>query len=658
VVLVVAYHAGLPIAGGFTGVDVFFAISGFVITTTLVRELAAHDRIDLRRFYARRIKRLLPGLATMLTAVALLGTVASPEASQRIGAQTGIFSALFGANFYLYHLSTAYFDVSATLNPLLHTWTLAVEEQFYLVFPGLLLVSWRLGRRRVRAHWAAFIVIAVVSLASFALAVKAAGGVIGGETSTEMFTAMQRFAFYGSPTRAWEFGAGALLALVAVRLARLPALVAHAAAAAGCAMIIVGAVVLRSTSHVPGTSMLLPVLGAGALLAAGTATQRGIPLLLSIRPAVWIGDISYSWYLWHWPLIVFAKALFPTAILWPDGNGVAVIAAGASLLPAWLSYRYVENRIRFDPRISGRALAIAAVVCLVVPIGACVGLLGASRALYGRTVTTLQQSQERYGAETRGCMGGWTAGAAVRCTWGVRAPRGRVVLVGDSNAAQFTGPVVAAAGQAGFDATIVALAGCPFTEARQSGSGNAPEELCRSYVAETEHRLATSRPSLVIVASRTDLYIDRDDVGVGGPTGPLSYVTLTKARYFEQGLASAIGRLNHAGIPVLVVHTIPRVPTPTGACAVIRLLTHSCGSSVERRTAEHQRELVFTIEKQAVSSSANASTIDFADFACGPNRCSSLRGDEYIFRDALHLSNRGALLLAPRFYRAILSRAR
>ena len=220
VLLVVAFHAGLPVPGGFSGVDVFFAISGFVITGTLLRELTSAGRIDLPRFYVRRIRRLLPALALMVTTVAVLGTLASPLATQRTGALTGIAASVFAANVYLYQLPTGYFDVSATLDPLLHTWTLAVEEQFYLVFPALLILGWACtrgrGERGRRLGTAA--IVAAVSVVSYVLAVRLAGGwAPGGLDSPESF------GFYGSPTRAWEFGLGALVALAAPWLAKLPA---------------------------------------------------------------------------------------------------------------------------------------------------------------------------------------------------------------------------------------------------------------------------------------------------------------------------------------------------------------------------------------------------------------------------------------------------
>ncbi|MDX6398953.1 MAG: hypothetical protein QOJ43_2361, partial [Gaiellaceae bacterium] len=248
VLLVVAYHAGLPTPGGFSGVDVFFAISGFVITTTLIRELASDGSIDLLRFYGRRVRRLLPALAVMLTVVALLGTLASPLAAQRTGALTGVAASFFGANVYLAQLPAGYFDVSSTLDPLLHTWTLAVEEQFYLVFPLLLLLGWACSRRRAAAA-----LVATISICSFFLAVVLAGS---------------SFGFYSAVTRAWEFGAGALVAIAAPWLVRAPARFGALVAAFGLGAIAVTAFGVRGTAGDP-RDVLLAVGGTCALLLAG-----------------------------------------------------------------------------------------------------------------------------------------------------------------------------------------------------------------------------------------------------------------------------------------------------------------------------------------------------------------------------------------------------
>jgi peptidoglycan/LPS O-acetylase OafA/YrhL len=268
---VVAFHAGLPVRGGSTGVDVFFVISGFVIAGTLRRELEATNRLDLARFYVRRIKRLLPALAAMLIVVALAGILLDPSGTGRVSGLTGIFASLFAANFYLYSLPSGYFAVSTQLDPLLHTWTLAVEEQFYLVFPAILVGSWYVGARLAGARTArrtAFAVIAAGSLVSLALAVLWSGG-----WGVAGVNAPYNFAFYASPARAWEFGIGAILSIAASLLRRLPMLAAAALAAAGVALISLGAAISSPNAAVLTSPIMLAVVGAAALIAAGTAGE-------------------------------------------------------------------------------------------------------------------------------------------------------------------------------------------------------------------------------------------------------------------------------------------------------------------------------------------------------------------------------------------------
>ena len=257
VLLVVAYHAGLPVPGGFLGVDVFFVISGFVITATLVAELRSSGRLDLPAFYVRRARRLLPALGVMLAVVLALSALLSPVATQEMTAFTGMAASLFAANAYLLTVGTGYFDPSVEQNPLLHTWTLGVEEQFYILFPLLLLLGWRLRRPLV--------VVAAVSLVSFLLFVLLTGGAIAGAGLAEL-------AFFGSPTRAWEFGAGALLALALPRLARLPGPTAGLLGAVGLAA--VGLAAFSGRVTLEQAPPLLAVLGTCALIVAGS---RGAP---------------------------------------------------------------------------------------------------------------------------------------------------------------------------------------------------------------------------------------------------------------------------------------------------------------------------------------------------------------------------------------------
>src|SRR5581483_1486524 len=421
IALVLVFHTGRALPGGFSGVDVFFAISGFVIASTLVAELERTGGISLPRFYLRRTRRLLPALAVLVVFVALVGTLADPAAATHVSALTGVFASFFAANFYLDSLSTGYFSVSAQLDPLLHTWTLAVEEQFYLVFPALLLGGWWLGARWRRPRVGAALVVAAAAEASFVIAIRAAD--VAGSGS----------GYYGSPARAWEFGAGALTALAVPLWRRLHVGLAAALAAAGGAGVVTVAVAANAqTSYL--VPRLVPVASACALLAAGCVPNR-FSRGLGLRPLTWLGDLSYSLYLWHWPLIVFAGALAP-------GVGWAVpAAAAASLLPAWLSYRFVENPIRHDPRIRGRVAIALAAACVATPA---LVAFGTSR------IPELAGPKYALGHHedlTRGCAG-WAAydsAARSRCTWHTADARGDAVLIGDSNAGHFTEPFVAAA---------------------------------------------------------------------------------------------------------------------------------------------------------------------------------------------------------------------
>jgi peptidoglycan/LPS O-acetylase OafA/YrhL len=606
VLLVVAYHAGLAVPGGFSGVDVFFAISGFVITTTLLRELAAEESIDLLRFYGRRIRRLLPALAVMLTVVALLGTLASPLAAQRTGALTGIAASFFGANVYLAQLPTGYFDVSSTLDPLLHTWTLAVEEQFYLVFPLLLLLGWACSRRCAAA------LVVSISICSFSLALALAGSSVG---------------FYSAFTRAWEFGAGALVAIAAPWLGRVPGRFAALVGALGLVAIAVTAFGVRGTAGDP-RDILLAVGGTCAVLLAG----RGpVARLLSAAPAVWIGNLSYSWYLWHWPLIVFAGAV------WPDARRAAVGAAAASLLPAWLSYRFVENPIRLGARFRGRAVLRLAAACIAIPVAASLALLAANHALL-RTpaIASWQDTRALHADQTSNCGG---AGGLERCLRRAAGGRGRIVLVGDSQAGQLTEPVFRAASLAGFDVTVATLNACPYG-AVEVTRAPAEAEACSDFNAATLKALTRMRPDVAVLASRSDFYVGN---------------VPARAREWQRGLASVIDRLNAVGTHVVVVHPIPRLEAAPQGCAVVTILVKACTGAVSRPAADRERKLAVSAEKSAVAGARDASALAFDDLLCGASRCTGAHAGRWTYRDTNHLTVAGSLLLTERFARVFAS---
>jgi peptidoglycan/LPS O-acetylase OafA/YrhL len=650
VLLVVLFHAGFHVRGGFTGVDVFFVISGFVITRMLAAELAETGGIQLKRFYGRRVKRLLPALALLIVCVTAAATLLNPFGVQGITAKTGIATGFFTANAYLYAAITdTYFTSRTQLDPLLHTWTLAVEEQFYVVFPAILLVAWRLSSRRGRSRraWAVG-AIAIVSAASFLLSIWFSYAL----PLPVSWPRPSDFAFYSSPTRAWEFGLGALLALEEERLARLPRLAAGTLATAGLGAILVGASLAPDRAHFPGLYALVPVCGAAAVIASGMAGSVGASRLLELRAATWLGDRSYSWYLWHWPFIVDARAI------WPGSGWAAPTAAAASLLPAWASYRYAENPIRFSTRLRGRRIAYLGIACVAASVASCVALFGAHNVL-GRvsTIRSAERSQLLHVDFNHGCMDS-LATLPERlhgsCTWRVPHPLGLIVFVGDSNAGHFSEPIIAAGNQVGYDVVADTNSACPFIVLRVHEAFHT-EQYCRHAVLEALQGLVEVKPALVVTADRSDGYLARNDVGLGLLSGgPFTYSATDKAVLWQRGLSDLLKQINAANIPVLLVHPVPRqLGVTLGVCAVIRLLLQGCNSPVGRQQATSALASAVRAENEAVAHASRASTLTLENELCNATTCATARNGVDLYLDEKHLSEAGASTLEHAFAVAI-----
>ncbi|MEP7301467.1 MAG: acyltransferase, partial [Caldimonas sp.] len=326
VISVVLYHAGVgAVRAGFVGVDIFFVISGYLITALLHREWQVSGRIDLLAFYVRRVRRILPAL-WLVVAVTLVaaGLLLSPVSGQPQAVAKSAVAALgFVANVYFQNTTGGYFDGSSSELPLLHLWSLAVEEQFYFLWP-LLLIGLLRGSGAA-ARWAAVALCA----ASFLLCER-------------WLATAPSLAFYQMPARWWELGVGALVALQAPRPLPRPAV--QALAAGGLALVLVCVFVPWPEGHFPGAGAAGATLGTAALLfAVHHAHSLGpVGAALRSRPAVFFGLISYSLYLWHWPLLAIDRALRvePT----PAANRAGLVAA--AVLLAWLSHRFVETPFR------------------------------------------------------------------------------------------------------------------------------------------------------------------------------------------------------------------------------------------------------------------------------------------------------------------------
>jgi hypothetical protein len=408
------------------------------------------------------------------------------------------------------------------------------------------------------------------------------------------------------------------------------------------------------TAQLPAVSALLPVAGTCALLIAGTVSDTGVARVLGTPALVWIGDLSYSWYLWHWPLIVFATAL------WPIAGWAPPLAAALSLLPAWLSYRYVENPIRFSGRIKGRAVVALAGACIVIPIAACAAWQAVDSHLT-RTAPGLiavRDSQERSAGIVRHCYGAFHSDPAVtrRCTWTAPGSGGGVVLLGDSVATVLTEPVAAAANRVGYDATVSTWPGCPLVEVRIHDQLRS-EAACLRYYRRSMRELLRARPKLVILASQSG-YVWNDTLALGAPTaGGVTNRPAAKGRLWANAQASTVRRLNEAGIPVLLAQPTPVAEALPSTCAVVRILTRTCHTSRPRSAVEDQRRFMVEANERAVRGAQAAATVDFIDVLCRVDECPSDRRGTILYRDRLHLTIAGARLLTDRFAEAIKARA-
>lgn len=655
VLLVVAYHSGLPVSGGFIGVDVFFVISGFVITRLLLRETDLAGRINVRRFYARRVRRLLPALALLIVVVLLVtAVIQSPLGSMQVAARTAAAAALFVSNAVLFLEPSGYFAAPAAMNPFLHTWSLAVEEQFYLIFPGLMvLAAYAATRRRASRLVVTFWLLLVLSVASLLLAIY-----LTTSDGLPFHAHNAAFSFYSSPTRAWEFGVGALIALGESRIRRWSSGTALPIAILGAAGVVWGALAISATDPFPGINALVPVLGSGLLIIAGTVSaQQPVGWVLSSAPMQWIGDLSYSWYLWHWPLIVFANNLLGAQYQW-----VVPCAGVLSLLPAWLSKRYVEDPIRTGrkladlraPRLAATSVGLAVLVSAVT--------FGAAQ-IATPAIRDARAQRAAHADVVRGCIGNMPDDEKTRrdCLWpgGGDVDSRSVVLVGDSNAGQFAEALIPAATQQNRTMILATNAACPFVELVLDPSPPG----CIDFVRRWMSALATARPGLVVIASASSDYFLADQHVRFRLPNAQEWVAddAAKGLLWQQGMAAVLQKLSAARVPVVVVHTLPHfVNWDLYKCPGYEVWTSPshCGRTVALADVQRQQNIAMAAEERAARGLPGVSTVDLGPAMCPDGVCRTNVGSRWVARDGGHITVGEAQRLQPEFTRLIAERAR
>src|SRR5215207_4386565 len=631
ILLVVLFHARVrALAGGFVGVDVFFVLSGFFITGLLVRERETNGEVSLNEFYGRRALRLLPALLVVLLAtLAIVFTLYAPI-DRSLVAATARAVALHAGNVEFARGALNYF--SSSDNPLLHTWSLAVEEQFYLVWPLLLVVvvplllrddADRIAERRTMVR--AIVVAGVVSLAASLWITRTA----------------QPWAFFGMPTRIWEFALGGALWLALAERPPASARVAMMLQVAGLIAIGIAVVSYDRATPYPGAAALLPALGAAALIAGGAwAPDGAISRGLSLAPLRWLGRLSYVWYLWHWPLVGLGEVLDPSIGV----AGRLGWSAGALAL-AWLTYRLVERPARDGAlsRLPDRWIAPAA---LVASVAAALFAHGLMRGAERRVASTNQRAfaSARVDRVSHPCWANSVEDARTPCVLGDRGGATVVALLGDSHAEHWLGALDRAGREHGWRIDAMVKGGCPVADMGELGSARFARYYreCARYREAMLRRIVAMRPAAVVLSS-WDHYIPVD--------GQADDWQVTPAMW-ERGLRRTYARLAAAGIRTIVIRDVPRTGFDVPACLSRRAarlpFARSC---TYERAASLSRSAVAA--QDAALRGLPVWLIDMNDQLCDSPRCGVVRNGVIVFTDDNHLTASFSRSLAPALGRRV-----
>jgi peptidoglycan/LPS O-acetylase OafA/YrhL len=619
ILLVLLFHAGLPwTPGGFVGVDVFFVISGFLITGKLWRESQQPGGLNITRFYAWRIRRLLPAALVAVALISLVGLLLAAPLDRSELAADGAASALSLANMRFIG-SVDYFAATSSPSPFLHFWSLSVEEQFYLVWPALIvLLTWRGGGSR---RLIAALLIGVV--ASFAL-------------SMWLTDASPARAFYLLPTRVWQLGVGGLLALIGVMGTSRRA---GALAWAGLAAVAVAGVALTAEMPYPGLAALLPTAGAVALLYGGAA-PGGPARLLAAAPLRFLGKISYSLYLWHWPLLVLPIMFLERAL-----TGVEIVASIAVAIGgSWLSWRFVEQPFRYGDRsrraTSWSAIRIGVAGILTVALftqGLAAALPSSAVAVQPTpspsgspvasggpitlpadltpTLASARDDEERLRAD--GCLAFERVTTPPDCEYGVKGSAITIALVGDSHASHWFPAIEAVALERGWRLLTFVKVSCSFTTLVQRNLALKREyRECTTFNEATVARLNEIKPALTIIVNRRTF------------------------RPIEENITSAL-----AG--AALGEMVARIP---GATAIL-VDTPDPGRDVPACLSKHPSDIracLFTqdaadnreigIAERVAADVSGARLIDLTANICTEWPCSPISGNVLIYRDEDHMT--------------------
>lgn len=613
VLLVVAAHAHVPgLAGGFVGVDVFFVLSGYLITGLLVKEAESTVGIAFGAFYARRFKRLMPALLLMLVTTCALAWLFLTPTQQVAQAEGAAAAAVWLSNMQFALSSAGYFDASSETNLYLHTWSLGVEEQFYLLWPALIAAALVAagGRRRLKRTLAAVFVM------SFAGSIMLSGS-------------EPTLAFYSMPTRAWQFAAGGLACLWSAK-AHMPETSARWIGVVGLGGILGSALLMVPDIVYPGWWALIPSAGAVLVLSAGARYPAiGAGRALSVPAMQRLGDLSYSWYLWHWPVLLLGDQLVPM----PDGPRRALMVL-ISLGIAALSLRFVETplrRMRWRPRPV--ILGASAIMLGMFAVGAAwqrQAIDDASR--FARTATGTRPVIYRMGCDT------WYRSAEVTvCSYGADDATRTAVVMGDSVALQWFPALEAIYTRPGWRLLVVTKSACPMVDEPYFYPRIRREYTeCAQWRASALERIAELSPEVLVI-------------------GSMQQYGFTEEQWRE-GTARVLGSLGEHARLIHVLRPTPTLPFDPDACVDTGariLLPWRCAASAESPESMAALRGI----SAAVARFHNASLVDMNATVCPDGRCQAEREGRRVYYDSIHIDAKYAESLTETLAKKIGSRS-
>ncbi len=623
VLLVVAFHAHVwPWRGGFLGVDIFFVLSGYLITALLLQELESSGTLSLVGFYARRARRLLPAAAVVVVFVVVAGIFLLSPIEQIRYSKTALATTMYVSNLWFIRQSSDYFAADTANNPLLHTWSLAVEEQFYFVWPVLVWVVFRLSRSRSSLCK----ILGGISVLSLVACIWL--------TRTN-----QPWAFFGSPPRAWEFGIGGIACMVPVAL--LSNKYGKSIVSWGSLLVVLGAAMwFRPGEAFPGSRALIPALATALLLIVGAAEiSAGAGRMLAHPILQWFGRLSYSWYLWHWPLLIYAAVIFPRISIY--GRLLAVTVA---LLAAFLTQHAIENPVRFNRGLMSRpvlCLGLAGVLMVVsLSISMASYRLSKSRELVPRQRMLQAVVDEFSPLSNSGCIANFGETRAHPCVFGDEQSDTTVALFGDSHAAHWFPAFEKIAQERKWKLVTFLKFACPTADVPVFNFRlGRVETECAQWRADALTQITALHPNLIVVANSSSY--------VNTPNRPEGYGTSTAAQW-EEGTRRTVAAFDRAGLRTVVFHDVP-LPRMDVPICLSRAMAHRwyretwCTSP----RSDALDPDVLRAEQQAVIGLRAVSVVDFSDVFCDALTCEVEVKGQPIYRDQDHMDAAFSRSLAP-----------